>query len=819
MNYRPIAALALCLFTGAVALAEPGIRDPQMLLPQARWARPDVLEAWKAEQAWMRDRFRVITEGETTFLRVGESPAVLSTMAPVPLNAKELALSFRARLAGLQAGAQSWDVPRVTISFFDRFGNEVADGWAAGWQFDQDVPQWATYGRRYTLPPGARMAQITIAHKPVAGTFDIADLKLFDPADAPPGVDVPALGAPVNVTKPLGPDAKRDSFAILDASRPLGANVDESKVQVTIHVRSDAGPGGDGSEARPMASLPEAIDQAKAHLNHGKGVRVAVAAGTYRLTTERQMLHAPEQGLQNMANAAIDLTDWTPQGRDAVLVIEGVGGQAVLSGAEAWEPSQWTLVDPDKRIYSHPWTDDWGFHHAGYYFWNDLRLHRRELVLLNGKRMDMAILEDYTFADPQGRVYDTIGNVIREEKLEGKPAYTYVGWRGIEQLKPGEYGVAERNDHPGGDRLYLRLPEGMSTLEGASVEVGRTRTIMMINGKNNLVLRNLTFQHCASHFNDYFGKAPIDTGDWLSPKDTHNWLIEDCVFRQNNGMGLRFHNVAHVDVRNVLSEDNGAQGIDASGVRRARFNNVQALRNFHRARPSGYHGHGGGGMSLAGEDITFTDCKFNDNYGFGFREDVFGSRIVHERNEFNRNQEGFFYEISWGPVLLKDSQIIGNERRGFFLLNVRDVTVDNCEIRDNGVGMSFYNMPGRSTPLELASSAWGHDGAPIQMTENLVVRNTVVTASKPEQKLVERTHEGGSIDLYHLLIREEYRGENNRFHNPSDPTMFELGTTWGDRGFRDFEAWQAATGEGDSSRWAADAEPAPTVGAAVTPGD
>jgi hypothetical protein len=75
---------------------------------------------------------------------------------------------------------------------------------------------------------------------------------------------------------------------------------------------------------------------------------------------------------------------------------------------------------------------------------------------------------------------------------------------------------------------------------------------------------------------------------------------------------------------------------------------------------------------------------------------------VHERCQFNNNREGIFYEISWGPILFKDCQINNNERRGLFLLNVRDVTVDNTDIKDNGRGITLYNMPGRTTPLSLA---------------------------------------------------------------------------------------------------------------------
>jgi hypothetical protein len=56
--------------------------------------------------------------------------------------------------------------------------------------------------------------------------------------------------------------------------------------------------------------------------------------------------------------------------------------------------------------------------------------------------MELAMLEDFSYTDPQGRIYDSVGNVIREDKDAKKEAYTYIGWKGIEVLQPGQFGVA-----------------------------------------------------------------------------------------------------------------------------------------------------------------------------------------------------------------------------------------------------------------------------------------------------------------------------------------------------------------------------------------
>jgi hypothetical protein len=562
MRRAALAAVLMLSIATVQAQTQSGTESSRGLLPQARFERPSIMEAWRGGEPWMRDAYQVQKEDVLSFLRTTQANANITTNAAVPQNAKELALSARVRLTGYEAGAQAWDVAGLSLTFFDRFGNEISDGWEAGIRFDKSIAQWQPVGRRYQVPEGARTAKVEIFHKGRKGTFDIADLHLFDPAQPPADVNVAALGTPLKVAKPLDAKAKTDGFPVLDPKRGLGANVDEEAVKTTLHVSTKAGTGGDGSIAKPFNSLAAAVDAARPLLNAGQGVRIAVQAGLYRLTQEKTVI--AEYGHQ----AAIDLTNWTPQGREAPLIIEGVGGQAVLSGAEASNPNEWKLIDAQKKIYSRPWKDNYGLQHAGYYVWKDVRLHRRELVVLNDKRMELALLEDYSWEDPKMRVYDNVGNIEREVGDTGKEPYTYKGWRGSAVLEPGQFGVAERDDHEGGDTLYMRLPANMKNLDGATIDIGRARTLMMVIGKNNFVMRNLTFQHAASHGSYHFNTAAFETGGWIQPKDTHDWVIENCSFSNNNGVGLFFTNLNNADVRNVRIENNGRAGATAAEIRK-----------------------------------------------------------------------------------------------------------------------------------------------------------------------------------------------------------------------------------------------------------
>ena len=262
-------------------------------------------------------------------------------------------------------------------------------------------------------------------------------------------------------------------------------------------------------------------------------------------------------------------------------------------------------------------------------------------------------------------------------------------------------------------------------------------------------------------------------------------------------MRCMFYSLTHIDVRNMKVENNGAPGTSFFGVRQARFHKVDVTGNNLRAKPSKYTGHGGG-FSFDGEDCVFTDPKFN-NWGYGFREDVTGQRIVHERCQFNNNTQGIFYEISWGPILFKDCQINGNDEEGVLLLNVHNVTFDNTEfINNKQVALSFYQSPSRDTPLDLFEG----DGMPIQMSENVVVKNCTFVGSTREQKLIQRMLNVGSLEHYHIFIKEEYTGENNRFYNPTTKDVFDVGWDWPRNDWADLNAWLKASGEKPSSTWA-----------------
>jgi hypothetical protein len=178
------------------------------------------------------------------------------------------------------------------------------------------------------------------------------------------------------------------------------------------------------------------------------------------------------------------------------------------------------VVDAAKKIYRHDWNPNWGFHSEGYYSPPNILLHRKEIVFINGKRLEPAILENYNYTDPKGRVYNEVGLLI-EEKPNAEGGYEYIGYAGHDVLKPGQFGVAQLgpgeedyDNHEYPNSIFIRLPESMNGLSGASIEVGMAEAALAIQvAKDNLVIRNLVFKHFATYYNTHWEPAVI----WKRP--------------------------------------------------------------------------------------------------------------------------------------------------------------------------------------------------------------------------------------------------------------------------------------------------------------
>ncbi|MEM8782116.1 MAG: right-handed parallel beta-helix repeat-containing protein [Planctomycetota bacterium] len=393
-----------------------------------------------------------------------------------------------------------------------------------------------------------------------------------------------------------------------------GADVDESLVKHTLHVRADADrQDADGSTDRPFASLKQAVKQSERLLQRGEGVKIAVHPGLYR-----------EGGIEIWSES------WSDAARTAPLVMEGVGdGDAVVTGADDWTGG-WEPVEGAEGVYRRDWPHRFGLAPQTWDRWGyliDPRVARSEVVVVEGQIMLPIMLERFAWVDPDGPLL-----------LEDAKASTNVPgqWKAQDIREPGTLLPATFAVVEAEGAIYLCPPEGVDPNE-ASVEVSVRPTLLTISGRENVVLRNLMFLHAATHIGH--PRAVSIRG--------RDILVEDCVFNEHgaNGFGIDGERPERVTLRRSVFNGNGWKGLSV-GYRADNYVMEDCETSYNNWR-----GHTGlqYGWDSAGAKMFAVDGQV------GFR--LSGHRA------FANLTNGFWFDQSFtprSPMIVEDSYFVGN---------------------------------------------------------------------------------------------------------------------------------------------------------------
>ena len=594
------------------------------------------------------------------------------------------------------------------------------------------------------------------------------------------------------------------------------ATIDETQASHVIYLNADAPVASDDSQgtdpAKPMKTFAGAWSRAREVLSRGTGVKIQVAAGVYR---ESQTLRIGE-----LNKAA----------QDAVLVIEGQApGKVIFSGSRTagFESSTWQVVNAATGLYKHAWDRNWGPQVKGYYKPTDAAAHRQEMLFVDGRRMAQVALEQYQWTDGGGRVFDEVGMVVGNNAGKSK-GYIYQGCQSPDILKPGEFAVAElgpqdteaklltpdgqktfaelfqAHPHSFPDTLFLRLPEGVKSLDGLTIEVADLQQTTAITDKNNLVLRNLIFEHAAQRCNASSNASIfINAENQPTFRQAQNRLIENCEFRANNGRGLDVSNARHVTIRRVRVCDNGGMGMNLQALQDAVVEDVVATGNgWRNAMSEGYSDHATAGIDFSGKDCVFRRIDGSDNFtGRGFRADEQSYNVTLEDSRFNRNTKGrsggVFYEVIEGPNVIRRVEMVGNDNEGLMLLNVHNMTVEDCRMSDNV--RSQVTLLAENRPRDTVA-AWGSEERTlIAGVKNLSLSKCLLSTTQSDVPLVlvpPHASVKASIDL----VNKQFQGNGNRYFAPDAATAFQFFGPDGKRVIAGLKQWQAVA-QDTGSNW------------------
>jgi hypothetical protein len=624
------------------------------------------------------------------------------------------------------------------------------------------------------------------------------------------------------------------------------AGREPASYDATIYVDGAAAQGGDGSEAKPLASLRDGVARVQKSLKEGRSTKLLVKPGVYRESL-------PTIGCWMKGGDGSQNEDLKFQ--DAWLRVDRWGdkGEVVISGSDDWsagkgEGGKWQAVEGRPGVFCREWKYNWGpwGGSKGTANVSGTAGQRREMVFVDlgdGKgvrRLTQVVLEKFNHEKPS----DT-GNA---GSWWGPGTWTYDGYAGLDALPPLSFGVTELSaddaDNPqpeedwtkhqdgsvvmkGADgkpchipfkqvfeqtksrapaseanKIFIRLPDGCDIAK-ARVWVAMRTFALRIEGKRNVVLANFTVEH----FN-----PPMFEPAMMLGRASHNWwltsgntLCENLVFRQNNANGLDVAGMMGATFRACRFEDNGASGLSPTYCYDLKLERCTFERSGWRAHGLGhsYTFIPGGMKTWNTTRLELDGCVFADNFYKGFYSDNALPQAVFHNCIFRGNLVGSMHEIARGPIRYENCAFERNQQ-GLAVIQASGVAVDGCTFADNVAAVVPEAKPRQACTMK-ADYAWGdslliNEESPVNL-DNFAMTRCRLVSSVRGARLVVQGSRYSDAKWYWEKMTKGAKFEGNTYGLAEHPFAFE-----GPNGFLDFAAWTAATAEKDG-RWDAAAAP------------
>ncbi|MDA3960016.1 MAG: right-handed parallel beta-helix repeat-containing protein [Planctomycetota bacterium] len=733
-----------CAFT--LPAAENVLPEGQFSSHDQDQGRPAGWAAADPEQAWMRDRFTVMAEGDTSFVRIAEPHGQIMVERILDKGWQELTLRLQSRRADIVPGDKPWQVPGAELAFFDAAGKPL-DDWKRSIWLPTNTTGWEVVERAYAVPAGAQTVRCTLGSKAKSGSADFADVQVVVTGGTSTGRSARAL--------------QRDlpsRVASLDWSRVTGAQINESQVQAVLHVDQAAVAEGDGSAATPFRSITAGIERAKQLLKDGVPTKISIAAGLYR-----------------EGEWVIRGDDIGGKAKQTLLVIEGAApGAVTITGTDQF--SDWRKVSgADGAVwYEHDWPHDFGFNPGGWKQHNPKQPyeHRSELMFVDGVPQRQVLMELYRFkaVDPDG-VTDAFPGVPQNVGKYG--TYTYLGATDPAQLPAGSFGVFERPEN--GDKLVWKPAPGVDPAT-ASVEVAVRRYHLWVHRKGEVVLRNLDFRAAAGRIEAH---AAVMLGHWYQPRKTivnRNALVENCRFIHNNSNQLSIRSFSNVTVRKVEANYGGYGGISMGTIHNVLWEDTRAA--FNNWRVDGGWSSGGVKIHRTTDMITRRHTAIGNN-GTGLWYDVACGDVLVEEMLGVDNKMSFDWEISNG-VLVRDSVFVDDHKTAAAIVSGEDVVFERCLMAGSpAIGLLTFQAGDREVDSWNFAVA-GLDRLPRSYKlDRLELRDcAIVSWDQPSDSRGTNSHNGVYDAGWSPYVFYQGHGNPDWFETYVNQGVKDVGTLW-----------------------------------------
>ena len=446
-----------------------------------------------------------------------------------------------------------------------------------------------------------------------------------------------------------------------------GASFATEKTDKIIYVDQTSANASDSNSGdqkeEPLASISKSFKIARDFLKKGISVKIEIGPGEYRESVSMK----------------IDKDDKIS--RETLLIIEGdkdKKSRIIGTMTKGFESATWKAVEGVEDVYVHDWPESyglslgWAANIVGKMASGPTM--RSEMLLLDRRVLDMRILDVYKWVDPDG------APGFGKKNREGKMVYQGNAKAGLGALdKPCTYAVSDHEKSPAEykNKIFMRLPSGKKPADFKMIEVSRRdgTNLFTIDGKSNLIVRNLTFSYASSN----------GWGDAFKLRNVENSLVENCDITKNfyQGMGGLYN---HSTFRKCRFNHNGGSGANGQ-FHYTLFEDCEFNFNNKREKLGDMPIYTGGGIKIGRETkhAVVRRCVAIGNTGAGgFWDDVYCSNLVFEKCfSYGNSGHGFFNELARPGNALYTDCVSAYNGSGIKLSSSRNPTVKNCLFVNN----------------------------------------------------------------------------------------------------------------------------------------
>ena len=552
-----------------------------------------------------------------------------------------------------------------------------------------------------------------------------------------------------------------------DPSKITGAQIDESAIERIFYVATSGSDDNIGSEANPFLTIGKGFSEAEQSVNAGVATKLVIKNGIYR----------------DAFNDGITFFDGI--GKTTLLVIEGESADnVIISGSDVFDASEWTVYDAANNIYETPWPYNFGFQtvNFGSFGPQNAYSHRSEMMFVNGQPLKQQLIERHNFWNNScGRnsagqfTCQSEGASLLGADPNSMGTWDYQGFTNPSELQPGTFGVAERTDN--GNKLYVRLPNGVA-LEDAMIEASVRKQLLGLGHKENVVIRNLTFQHTANHDSYAIAIKEYETDGEVKPvyyefavgfdgyedEVNKNILIDNVKANWNNGHALTLYKAANVTVRNSEFNYNGYNGARGDVINMIWDGNDTSFNGWRGADDTATGSWYIAGAKFArSHDVLFENSTVYGNLAPGLWCDIICTNLIFDNISSAYNTRNIFIELGVGPYLVQNS-IMGPASKDSILIgNATDVLVrDSIIYGDTG---KTEESSAFSVVHYQRNDNHANEEPGLRSPRDIRLESSVIASPRGQQNAF-KFHNGYlREDNAYALLNQNYSGLDNIFYS------------------------------------------------------